>query len=224
MDDLFGQIDLYCERLGPGLWAEPLNAVSNVAFLIAGFWGLAAIRRAKAGGFATLLGWWVVAIGLGSLAFHLFANRLTALADVIPIGIFTLLYTLFALRVLMRLSWANSIAGFVLFYAAAIGLSALVPDWLAVATNGSTGYLVPFLSLFVFGAILLATGNPAGTYILGGALVFTLSVAFRSVDQYACPALPIGTHFLWHILNGLLLGLLLAAAAKYGGQGRMPPA
>jgi len=27
-------IDLYCERLGPGLWAEPLNALTNLAFLL----------------------------------------------------------------------------------------------------------------------------------------------------------------------------------------------
>ena len=26
-------IDLYCERTGPGLWAEPLNALSNLAFI-----------------------------------------------------------------------------------------------------------------------------------------------------------------------------------------------
>lgn len=25
-------IDIYCERLGPGLWAEPLNALTNAAF------------------------------------------------------------------------------------------------------------------------------------------------------------------------------------------------
>ncbi|MBU2665239.1 hypothetical protein KOI35_17180 [Actinoplanes bogorensis] len=28
-------MDAYCERLGPGLGGEPLNAVSNAAFLIA---------------------------------------------------------------------------------------------------------------------------------------------------------------------------------------------
>lgn len=215
---LFESVDLYCERLGPEIWAEPINALSNLAFLIAGFWGLAAIRRNGAGTFATVLGWWVVAIGLGSLAFHLFANRLTALADIIPIAVFTLLYTVFVLRVMMRLSWVNSALGFVSFYAVAIGLGALVPDWLAQATNGSTGYLVPFLSLFVFGALLLATGNPAGTWVLSGAAVFTLSVALRSIDQLVCPAMPIGTHFLWHILNGLLLAILLAAAARYGKQ------
>jgi hypothetical protein len=29
---IFDPIDAYCERLGPGLWAEPLNALTNLAF------------------------------------------------------------------------------------------------------------------------------------------------------------------------------------------------
>ena len=28
-------IDMYCERTDPGLWSEPLNAVTNLAFLVA---------------------------------------------------------------------------------------------------------------------------------------------------------------------------------------------
>jgi len=28
-------MDAYCERLGPGLFAEPLNALTNVSFLLA---------------------------------------------------------------------------------------------------------------------------------------------------------------------------------------------
>ena len=28
-------IYLYCERLGSGLWAEPINALSNISFLLA---------------------------------------------------------------------------------------------------------------------------------------------------------------------------------------------
>jgi hypothetical protein len=30
-----GYMDVYCERTGPGLLAEPLNAVTNASFLIA---------------------------------------------------------------------------------------------------------------------------------------------------------------------------------------------
>jgi hypothetical protein len=215
-NDLFSAIDIYCERLGPGLWAEPLNAVTNLSFLIAGIWGLLAIRRAGAGAFAMLLAWMVTAIGLGSAAFHTYANRLTMLADVIPIGLFTLTYTVFVLRVLMGLSWTITIAGFLGFYAVAIGLSSLVPEWLAQASNGSTGYLVPFLSLLCFGLLLFVARKPGAGYVLAATAVFVASVTFRSMDQAVCAAFPIGTHFMWHVLNGLLLGLLLAAAARHG--------
>jgi len=214
--DLFAPIDIYCERVGPGLLAEPLNAVTNLSFLFAGIWGLAAMRRANAGSFATLLAWMVIIIGFGSAAFHTFANGLTMLADVVPIGLFTLLYTVFVLRALMALSWPASLAIFIVFYAAAFGLATLVPDWLAQASNGSTGYLVPFLSLLVFGTLLTATANPAGRTVLAATAVFLVSVAFRSVDHTLCASWPIGSHFMWHVLNGLVLGLLLAAAARRG--------
>ena len=36
--DWMAPLDGYCERLGPGLWAEPLNFLSNAAFLVAAIW------------------------------------------------------------------------------------------------------------------------------------------------------------------------------------------
>ncbi len=31
-------LDFYCERVAPGLWGEPLNAISNGAFWLAALW------------------------------------------------------------------------------------------------------------------------------------------------------------------------------------------
>lgn len=69
-------VDLYCERLGPGLWAEPLNASSNLTFLIAAWaiWHLADVRHTLSGSI-WLLVVLVIAIGTGSLLFHTFATR-----------------------------------------------------------------------------------------------------------------------------------------------------
>jgi hypothetical protein len=36
------------------------------------------------------------------------------------------------------------------------------------------------------------------------------------IDPLVCGSFPLGTHFLWHMLNGLMLGVLLAAAARFG--------
>ncbi len=94
-------IDLYCERLGPGLWAEPLNAVTNLAFILAGILLVAALRRAEPPvrrdpailGLVAL----VFLVGIGSGLFHTFATVWAVLADVIPVALFILLYMYLAL-------------------------------------------------------------------------------------------------------------------------------
>ena len=45
MEHWRSHLDLYCERLGPGFWAEPLNAVSNAAFILAAAYGFVLWRR-----------------------------------------------------------------------------------------------------------------------------------------------------------------------------------
>jgi len=102
--DLTREIDAYCERLGPGLWAEPVNALTNLAFVIAALvmWRRAGgVSRAEgqeegrqmARALCIVLG----VIGIGSGLFHSFAQVWSALADVIPIAVFILLY-LFAVN------------------------------------------------------------------------------------------------------------------------------
>lgn len=90
---LLTPVDLYCERTGPGLWAEPANALTNLAFVAAGLWGVWQVRRYKTGTFAEVLAWWVVAIGIGSTLFHIFASKGTIWADILPIAGFTLAYS-----------------------------------------------------------------------------------------------------------------------------------
>jgi hypothetical protein len=41
-------VDLYCERVSAGFWAEPVNALANAAFLLAA--GIAFVRWRRAGG------------------------------------------------------------------------------------------------------------------------------------------------------------------------------
>ncbi|TKT82871.1 ceramidase domain-containing protein [Aquamicrobium sp. LC103] len=216
LEALTAHVDLYCERTGPEFWSEPLNALTNLAFVAAGLWGVREVRRKQTGTFAELLGWWVVAIGIGSGLFHTFANELTKWADILPIAGFTLAYTLLNLRRFLAMEWPRALSIFIAFYIAAGVITALVPDWLREASNGSTGYLPPFLALVFFGAMVIRAGNPAGWYNIAAAAIFVASVAFRALDPHVCAALPIGTHFLWHTLNGLMLGVLLAAVARYG--------
>src|SRR5215470_9560293 len=144
-------IDLYCERTDASFWAEPANALSNAAFLIAAaaaFW----LWRRKNGSDwgrdwpALALIIVVMAVGVGSLAFHTLATRGAILADVIPIAIFIYGYLLLALRRFLRLSLGASAAIVVAYAAGAQALSWLAPDRVL---NGSAGYLPALVALIV---------------------------------------------------------------------------
>src|SRR3979411_2505706 len=92
-------LSLYCERTDASFWAEPVNALTNLAFLVAAAAAYLAWRRSTARDpFALALIGVTVAIGLGSFAFHTLATRGAVLLDVIRIAIFVPGYLLFSLR------------------------------------------------------------------------------------------------------------------------------
>ncbi|MDQ6437050.1 ceramidase domain-containing protein [Mesorhizobium sp. LHD-90] len=216
-------VDLYCERTGPEFWSEPTNALTNLAFVAAGVWGVYTVRRRRAGTFSEVLAWWVVVIGIGSALFHTFANAVTIWFDILPIAGFTLAYTLFNLRRFVGMPWGKALAIFVGFYVVVGAITALVPAWLREASNGTTGYLPPFLALIFFGILVVRAGSPAGWYNIAAACIFVGSVVCRVIDPLVCESFPLGTHFLWHLLNGLMLGVLLAAVARYGAPPKENP-
>jgi len=87
--DWFAQFDGYCERTDFTYWSEPINAVTNAAFLIA-----AVIMWQRTRGIvgARLLCIILFAIGVGSYLFHTHATAWASLSDVAPIGIYILTY------------------------------------------------------------------------------------------------------------------------------------
>ncbi len=229
-------IDLYCERTEPGLWAEPLNAASNVAFLLAAALAFRRWRRAGANDMGVLaLILVVLAVGLGSLAFHTLATRAALLADIIPIAVFIYGYFLLALRRFLRLSIAASLAALAAFAAFSTFAPDLVPrDFI----NQSTGYLPALGALIVIGILALRRagrgGDPAGRAddlarahsvaraLLVAAGMFAVSLVFRSIDLAICRSIPIGTHFLWHGLNAGVLYVLLRAAVDWRAKSSVP--
>ena len=78
--------------------------------------------------------------------------------------------------------------------------------------------------LFAFAGALYRRRLLAANLLLIAAGVFVISFSARTLDARVCPALPLGTHFAWHLLNALLLYLLLRAALANRQQAhhRMP--
>ncbi|RVV96914.1 hypothetical protein EKE94_16370 [Mesobaculum littorinae] len=207
------QIDGYCERLGPGYWAEPVNAVTNAAFVIA---ALILWRRSRgvpmARGMAAVLG----VIGVGSFLFHTHATAWASLADVLPILGFILLYIFAANRRFWNMPPWAALLGTLAFlpYAAA-----LTPVLRAIPGIAISAVYWPVPLLIAAYAVALRRRSPATARGLGlGAALLTLSLTFRSLDMPLCEAWPLGTHPMWHILNAVMLGWMIEVYLRHSGE------
>ncbi len=225
----------YCERgADPSFWAEPLNAISNGAFIIAGLiagWQLARSPRKDWALFEWLLVVLVIGIGIGSFMFHTYATVWSIPFDTVPISLFMLSYLGYALRRFAGAPWMIVIAALIGFlfavkYAQGIPCSnELLPMTRGAGKrcfNGTLGYTPAFIALVLVGAVLLLQRHPAAKYLFAGAALFLISMTFRTVDLEVCRWIMrggrgVGTHFLWHTFNGLLLYVLLLAAIRHGG-------
>lgn len=209
-------LDGYCERLDPGYWAEPVNAVTNGAFLLAAAicWGRSAeVPMARAMCIALAL------IGTGSFLFHTHAQVWAAIADVAPIVGFILLYIYAA----NRQFWSMSIGvagiatlGFLPFAGALVPLAQLVPF-----VEISAGYWPVPLFIGIY-AVLLRKRSPATARGLAiGAGLLCLSLILRSLDLILCPSVPLGTHFAWHLLNAVMLGWMIEVYRRHVVAGKV---
>jgi hypothetical protein len=211
--DWSAPIDLYCERTDASFWAEPANALSNAAFLIAAAAAFLLWRRAGGRDWPALaLIIAVVAVGIGSFAFHTVATRAAMLADVIPIAIFVYGYLLLALMRFLDMSPRVSIAIMVAYAVGAQALSGLAPPG---ALNGSIGYLPALVALI---AVARAARGQGRRGLELAVMIFTVSLALRTVDLAACETFRLGTHFLWHLLNAAVVYVLLRTAISETGS------
>lgn len=215
--DWFAPVDIYCERLGPGFWAEPVNALTNISFVLAALAGAYTASRRS----TDAMGWLLIVmaglIGVGSFLFHTFANRWSELADTLPIWSFVAVYIIAliaklrarpphpAVVVAIALAAIASLVFLATGEGSAPAETAAAPD----PFNGSLQYVPAVLAMAILGALMFARRHPQRWWLAGAAATFLLSLTFRTVDRDICASVPVGTHFLWHLLNGVMIGLIL---------------
>ncbi|WP_425091939.1 ceramidase domain-containing protein [Tropicimonas sp. S265A] len=206
MDGLLRQIDGYCERTDPSYWSEPVNAVTNLAFVVAAYVMWRRVRGQNMPLAVTLCAL-LAAIGIGSYLFHTHAQVWAAIADVTPIVLFSLTY-IFAAN---RTYWGWSLWAAALGTAAYIPYSALLtPVFEALPFFSISSFYWPLPVLIGAYAVLLRNRDPRTAWGLAiGAAILCVSLTARSIDEPLCMNLPLGTHFLWHILNGIMLGWMI---------------
>ena len=214
--DLTEQTIAYCERGDLAFWAEPVNAVTNASFLVA-----AAVMAGRLRGARLPLAWALVgvlaAIGVGSFLWHTLATRWAGLADVLPILVFILIYVFAATRDLVGLAsrWAALAVVLFLPYAALVagGLGWLVPG---IGANGA--YLSVVLLILAYAVHLAPRAPETARGLSIGAGILALSLTFRALDGPLCAMVPVGTHFLWHLLNGVMLGWMIEVYRRQVAQ------
>jgi hypothetical protein len=220
-------IDAYCERTSADFWAEPVNALTNAAFLVAAALLARRLRGLRVGGRAPLSLWLLaalmVAIGIGSFLFHTFATAWAELADVVPIYLFMLTYAAAFARWIAGLRWRWAWLGAPAFVLWVLLVRQVVP----VGAFGVGGYFPALLALAAFALWCGWRGDPLWRGFALAAAVFAVSLALRQSDQALCPVWPLGTHFGWHLLNALTLyvasaTLLRAARREATAPGAAP--
>lgn len=219
--DWFAYVDHYCERVAQGLWGEPFNTLSNAAFLIAAGYIFHRQRRETAFDWPLLvLATLVVSVGIGSILFHTLANHWTLIADLGPIAVFIHSFFFAALLRFLKVNvWVAALA--------TLGLLLLSP-WIKIAMEPVLGASAAYTSglIATFGvalAVPLSRRGPAPRLLLAAGIAFVTALVFRQLDHVVCDYFPIGTHFLWHVFNGVTIGLALVAfdeARPKEGEGR----
>mgnify|MGYP001453528265 FL=1 len=200
----FETIDGYCERIDASFWSEPLNAVTNAVFLMAAIWVL---RREELNNKARALAFLLGMIGIASFLFHSVATAWAGALDVLFILLFTLLYIFVATEDFLGLPRRSALVVTLGYFPFSV-----VVDWLTLPLSflGSTRIYIPILILITLYSLILYKKFPYLSRGLAmGALLLTISMFARSVDLPLCETIPTGTHFLWHVINAIMLAWMI---------------
>lgn len=214
-DSTINTVGYYCGRFSPGAFGEPLNSLSNVAFVAGAWFALIVWRRnADRDPWQLVLFALAAAIGVGSFTFHTWPTPTTLLVDLVPIQIFGIAFVSYACvrylhaRVLVMFTFA------VCFFFAR-------QYWIVLTQRAGLGggiTHVPSLAvLTAVGVLLHVKRLRIGRYVLLACAAYASALLVRSFDLPFCSRFPIGVHWIWHLLTALTTSLLLYAVA------RLPP-
>ena len=134
------------------------------------------------------------------------ATPFTRWLDIIPILLFQLLYIGFYTRRVINLPVAVVGISLLVFLSASI-YGRQFPD----VINGSLIYAPALLVIFFLGFYHYISQKLERSLLLVAASIFLLSIFFRSIDNMICSQFALGTHFLWHVLNALVIYLAMRA-------------
>ena len=219
---------IYCETGHPWLgMAEPVNTITNAAIIIAAYLAYRYVKKSRVGfsGDLIVLIFLLAAVGIGSTLWHGLRTMWALQLDWIPGVLFLIVFTALWFRQLF--GWVAGIGGAILMYAAAVASVAFTWRTFGDLHSATTNlrFVPGFATITLFGlALVIATSRKYGGKAATQGVVILLcgvgAAVFRSIDLIVCPTVPVGTHFLWHLLlsTASFLGILLLVRMKKQGR------
>jgi hypothetical protein len=199
-----------CERTGDSFWGEPFNAISNAAFLIAAIYVFRFLKNHNdARGFWVfdiyLLNFLMFCIATASFTFHTMPNIYTEKADMIFIVSFIVVYFVSAMFRIAKCSLFE----FTVSCLAFLGFTYFVVDQFPNSLNDSIAYLSSMMALIFIAIYLNIKKRTSARQYLLAAVLGVCSLFCRAIDNAVCEVVGMGTHFMWHILNSILMTILV---------------
>lgn len=192
---------MYAETDFDRFIVEPWNAVSSLFILMpAVYWAVKLRGQYREYPFITFCIPLLFLGGLGSTLFHAFRNSpYLLLLDITPTAILTVALAIyFWIKVLPK--WWIAL----LIVVVSVSIRYLAFYNMDRADAVIVSYAISGSVLFIPTLILLyQTKLSYSIYIFISLICFILSFIFRQTDKIEQNLLPMGTHFLWHILTGV---------------------
>jgi hypothetical protein len=81
---------------------------------------------------------------------------------------------------------------------------------------GSSAQYVPVaILIFFYSGLLHKSKSNLSRELFVGATILSLSIFARTIDEPLCLIVSVGTHFIWHILNAIMLAWMIEILRRH---------
>ena len=166
----------YCERSSQAFWAEPINAISNLFFVIIGLICFY-LEKKKYNNDVIILSISLISIGLFSFLFHTLSTFVFGILDVLSILLFSLLYFYFFNKRFFLLSNKLSLFLTFLFFGYLFLFSYLI-SLTKIRINGSEQYFSLIFVLILYFFLILFKKKDFNILMLISIFILIISIFF----------------------------------------------
>lgn len=201
------------------LFSEPLNVLTSLLFVVTAFFLQRFFQKTHAQhrhiphyfdlDIRILIGM-VYVIGFSSSLLHSIPNAVTEFFDVISIALFIIVFFFSVMLRILRCRMRNIILAFIAFLFFTFSSITYLHSYM----NGATSYISTMAALTMVAFYLYGRGHPSAKHFLAAGQIGIVALYLRSIDSKFCDFMPIGTHWIWHTMNAVLIAIIMRELIK----------